>query len=87
MTLTRAFSTVAAAAISFTAAGALLGLLVGQFAPSAYRALPWIGADLPNFSPIEFGIGQGALQGAMTGVAVGVVIVGFVTWYRVRCDN
>jgi hypothetical protein len=65
--------------------GGGIGWLIGYAAPSYYRTFFRHAADVPGFSPTEFGLGAGLAQGATMGFIIGALLVAvalFVTSRR-----
>jgi hypothetical protein len=79
----RALSDLVISAAGSSLLGALIGWCIGTVAPGYYRAVVRGGED-PSFSPVDFGLGQGATLGVVAGLATGVVLVAFFTWYYDR---
>ncbi len=74
MSIGRGLPFVATCALVFGAAGAVIGLVLGNVAPGYYRAVFRNGLD-PAFRPEHVGLGLGSTQGAVCGVVVGSVFV------------
>lgn len=63
--------------------GGLVGLAIGVQAPGYYRSLVR-GGRLPDFNPIDVGIGLGTSQGAMVGMLCGGLIIAILAWRQAR---
>ncbi len=74
MSIGRGLAVVATCAIVFGAAGAAIGMVLGNVVPGYYRAVFRNGLD-PAFRPEQVGGGLGSTQGAVCGVVVGSVLV------------
>jgi hypothetical protein len=83
MTLVRAFVAVAGCTVACTVIGVGLGMAVGHFAPGFYRAtLPT--DRLPDFDPVQVGVGFGINAGVFAGIVIGLVVVAIVTYFEFR---
>jgi hypothetical protein len=83
MTVLRGFTIIGVSACASGIIGALIGLLLGTFAPGYYRTVFRYG-DSPDFSAVQVGAGLGLSQGLIAGLIIGCVVVLAVTWYRIR---
>src|SRR5262249_36996738 len=83
MTVVRGFAIIGVTASACGTIGALIGLLLGVFAPGYYRAVFRYG-DSAEFNAVQVGIGLGLSQGLIAGLTIGCVVVLAVTWYRIR---
>ena len=73
-TFIKAVFVVAASALLFCFIGSITGFSLGHFAPDYYRTV-FAAEDLPDFNPVQVGIGLGVTQGLTTGVIVGLLII------------
>lgn len=63
--------------------GCGVGFFIGTFAPDAYRFLLYQ-PGAPEYSTVQFGVGQGLIQGLMAGAVLGVAVVWILAWREVR---
>ena len=83
LSVTKGFAIVIASIVAFGVAGAVLGYMVGVFAPGYYRSVV-AGGDAPGFSPTQVGFGLGLIQGCLCGAVVGCVVVLAVAWSQAK---
>lgn len=74
MTRGKDLLTVAVSALLFCFLGGIIGFTIGRFSPGYYRAVS-NGGDLPDFDPVQVGVGFGTTQGFVGGIIVGLIIV------------
>lgn len=79
MTPAKAFGICLTGTVGGCALGALVGYLVGQFAPDYYRAVFGFKPE-DNIDYAHLGVGLGITQGLTGGVIVGLGIVAVLTW-------
>lgn len=64
--------------IAFAGVGGLFGAALGTFVPGYYRTV-FAAGSLPNFNPIQLGIGLGVTQGFAMGLALSICAVAIQT--------
>ncbi len=74
MTVKHGFAIVIGGTVGFGVGGALLGLLLGVFAPGYYRTM-FRHTEGADFTPVELGVGLGLTQGVIVGAIIGAVVV------------
>lgn len=74
MSIAKGFVVVLISGACFSAAGGLLGLVLGAGAPDYYRGVFERG-DSPGFRPVQVGLGLGITQGLACGLLIGSAIV------------
>ncbi len=85
MTIPKAIILVLGCMAACGAIGAGVGLAIGTYLPSAYRAM--FAPVEPGFSPTEMGIALGLPQGLGLGAFVGVALVAILVWREVRLSE
>lgn len=83
MTARSALITVLVWSITFACVGAVIGATIGTVAPEYYRSVFRYG-DLPNFNPLQVGIGLGATQGVASGIAISIAVLAILAWRDIR---
>ncbi len=83
VTARSALTTVLVWSVTFACVGAMIGAAIGTVAPEYYRSVFRLG-DLPNFHPLQIGIGLGATQGVASGVAISLAVLALLAWRDVR---
>ena len=86
MTITKGLTTVVATGLAFGVAGAIVGFLIGRFAPDFYR-VAFHSHGMQPFDPQTLGFALGLVQGLMVGIGVGLVVVLAVTWSEKRSTH
>ncbi len=79
MTARKALATVLVWTLAFACLGMLLGAMLGLTVPQYYRSV-FPNGDLPNFNPLQVGIGLGAAQGSILGAVLSVVVLVLLAW-------
>jgi hypothetical protein len=74
MTVARGFAIIVASGATFAMGGGALGYALARLTPSYYPSV-FHGGELPDFDPVQVGIGLGVSQGLIAGLVVGSVVV------------
>jgi hypothetical protein len=78
--LTQAIVAVMACTVAAGAAGGVVGLAVGTFAPSFVLWIQDLPKGNPPLDPAEFGLGLGVVSGLFFGAAVGSFLVAVIAF-------
>ena len=69
--------------ITFACVGGVIGATIATVAPEYYRSV-FRDGDLPNFNPLQVGIGLGATQGVASGIAISIAVLALLAWRDIR---
>jgi hypothetical protein len=83
MTSGTALRTVLLWSVIFLCVGSAIGATIGVVAPEYYRSV-FRGGHLPEFNPLQVGIGLGATQGVVSGVVISIVVLALLAWRDIR---
>jgi hypothetical protein len=79
MTARKALMTVLLWGVAFAILGGAIGAAIGAVAPDYYRSL-YRNGHLPEFNPLQTGIGLGTIQGSATGVVIALIVIAIFAW-------